>query len=103
GAATEYLCHVVEEHQRQGVITGLNVQIRSGPSLDDHIIGSAAQGDTFEVIDTEEGWKKIVLHTEEHGWIAEQFTSNAPSSEPVNQLEIQPKEEETSIQDSPSS
>lgn len=101
--ATQYLSPVAQEHQSQVVITGSNVHIRSGPSLDDHIIGSAAQGDTFEVIDTEEGWKKIVLHTEEHGWIAEQFTSNAPSSEPVNQLEIQPKEEETSIQDSPSS
>ncbi|HEX6594058.1 MAG TPA: N-acetylmuramoyl-L-alanine amidase [Bacillota bacterium] len=94
--------HAPSTHQDQIVITGSNVHIRSGPSMDDHIIDSASKGDMFEVIDAKEGWKKVVLRTDEHGWIAEQFTSKPSPSEQTSQLIIRPKEG-TTVQTSPQS
>lgn len=55
-------------------VTGIYVNIRQGPSLEDAIIAQVHQGDTVTVLNqTDNGWSQVVLSDETQGYMASQF------------------------------
>lgn len=55
------------------LVTASSVNIRSGPSTNDAIIGSATLGDTYRLIETSGDWVKVAL-TNGTGWMAAHLT-----------------------------
>src|SRR5699024_9783159 len=73
-------------------ITANSVRIRSGPSTSHQMIGSTNQGESFQLLDTQDDWHQISLSNGKTGWIAgwlttlssnDQTTSNQTQSNPV--------------------
>jgi N-acetylmuramoyl-L-alanine amidase len=62
-------------------VTGQSVYIRSGPSTDFAIVGSATIGDTYSMVETEADWYKIKLHDGSTGWIASWLTDKSSKAD----------------------
>src|SRR5699024_4637897 len=56
-------------------VSANSVRIRSGPSTDHQMIGSTSQGESFQLLDTKDGWHQISLSNGKTGWIAGWLTT----------------------------
>lgn len=52
------------------VITGVSVNVRSGPSTADEVIGQAGTGDRLPVLEQANDWYRVQLSEELTGWLA---------------------------------
>ncbi|HBE78886.1 MAG TPA: glycoside hydrolase [Firmicutes bacterium] len=66
-----------------GIIKGDNVNLRSGPGLDDHIISVLQPGLAVTVVDESAAWFMVQLPDGQTGWVYRQFiqTDGADSQE----------------------
>jgi polyisoprenyl-teichoic acid--peptidoglycan teichoic acid transferase len=63
-----------EEEGQTMVVTGVYVNVRSGPGTDQQIIGKVYQGDTVKVVgSTSNGWSKVILADGTQGYMSSQF------------------------------
>lgn len=69
-------------------VTANSVRIRSGPDTAHQMIGSTGQGQSFELLDTQDDWHKISLSGGKTGWIAGWLTnlSSDASAESSNNV-----------------
>lgn len=58
---------------QSGIITGNNVNVRSGPGLETDIVCRLQQGDVVNVRDQTGEWLKVQLADEQTGWVYQQF------------------------------
>lgn len=58
-------------------ISANSVRIRSGPGTDYDMIGSTSQGDTFQLVESQNDWYKVTLSNGKTGWIAAWLTGSA--------------------------
>jgi polyisoprenyl-teichoic acid--peptidoglycan teichoic acid transferase len=59
---------------RSMVVTGVYVNVRRGPGLDQPIIGKVYQGDMVQVVSsTANGWSQVILPDGTQGYVASQF------------------------------
>ena len=56
-------------------ITANTVNIRSGPSTAYDKVGSASKGDTFRVVQDQDGWYQVVLKDGSKGWVISTYAT----------------------------
>lgn len=76
-------------------IVGDGVRIRTGPGTDNKIQRIADNGDTYELMETNQDWHKIRDSNNQVGWVASWLTSNLTTE--ANQV----KKSSTTIQSKP--
>ncbi|KHE72643.1 N-acetylmuramoyl-L-alanine amidase [Halobacillus sp. BBL2006] len=70
--ASQYLYQTNNYHSssKEVVVKVESAYIRSGPSINDQIIGGSFFGDSLQIIEEESKWLKVRLNSGEVGWIA---------------------------------
>ncbi len=66
---------------QSGIITGDEVNVRTGPGLDTDIICKLQQGFFVSIIEQSSEWLEVQLAGEQTGWVNQQFVKVKPTSE----------------------
>lgn len=53
-----------------GTVTATSLQVRNKGSFDGKVIGSVSKGETYKLLEEENNWVKIELHSGKTGWVA---------------------------------
>lgn len=84
---TIFLCLFASTHVIYGVtlqsaiISGNDVNVRTGPGLDTDIIGTLQQGLVVNVVEQSNEWLEIQFGGQQTGWVYQQFVKVQPASE----------------------
>ena len=65
---------------KKATVTASALNVRSGPSTSNSIIGKAYKGNTVEILDSSNGWYKIKLSNGQVGWASSQYISTSGNS-----------------------
>ena len=70
--------------EKEGIITASALNVRSGPSTSNSVVGKVYKGNKVEIIESSNGWHKIKLSNGNSGWASGSYinvtTSNNSSS-----------------------
>ena len=71
-------------NEKEGIITASALNVRSGPSTSNSVVGKVYKGNKVEIIESSNGWHKIKLSNGNSGWASGSYinvtTSNNSSS-----------------------
>lgn len=74
-----------------GVVTGSRVNIRKGPAVANPVLGQVNRGESLTVIDSQDGWKKILPPASISAWVpaefVEYFSNKGEASVQVERME----------------
>lgn len=61
----------------KGTVTASALNIRSGPSTSNSVIGTAYKGNTVDILSSSNGWYKVKLSNGKTGWASSQYISTS--------------------------
>lgn len=65
---------------KKATVTASALNVRSGPSTNNSIVGKAYRGNTVEILENSNGWSKIKLSNGQVGWASAQYLSTSGDS-----------------------
>ncbi len=64
---------------KTGTVTASALNVRSGPSTSNSIVGKVYKGNSVEILDSSNGWHKVKLSNGQVGWASAQYISTSGS------------------------